>query len=265
MKENIQPVTGCGAGDTAPYIFLSGDPDRIPKITASWQDVREVCRLREYVIQTGTCEGVEMTAASTGIGGPSTGAVMEELAKLGGHTFIRIGNSGALAEDIELGDYVITTASIRDEGTSRSYVRTDYPAAAHYEVTAALASAAEASGNPWHSGVTWSVDGFYSRNKVLGGDGELISMCCGGYEQSGMNEMLLDMKAARVKNIEMESSTILTLAALFGLRAGCICTVSDRAPWPGPGQDSISINKNIEGAIQIALTAMLSMAQQNDS
>ena len=120
MKENQQPITGCGTGDTAPYVFLCGDPERVPKISAGWEDVSEVCRIREYVIHTGTCRGVRLTAASTGIGGPSSAVVLEELAKLGGQVFIRIGNSGAVADKVALGDYVITTASVRDEGTSKT-------------------------------------------------------------------------------------------------------------------------------------------------
>ncbi len=51
-----------------------------------------------------------MTAASTGIGSPSTAIMVEELAKLGTHTFIRIGNSGAIADQVQLGDYVFRPA-----------------------------------------------------------------------------------------------------------------------------------------------------------
>ena len=71
-----------------------------------------------------------------------------------------------------------------------------------------------------------------------------------------MNDCVVDCEKAGVLNVEMESATILTLAGLFGLRAGCICTVSDRTPWPGPGQDSISLNKNMDGMIIVALDAM---------
>ena len=84
-------------------------------------------------------------------------------------------------------------------------------------------------------------------------------MCFGGYEQSGQNDMLADAAKAGVKNVEMESSTVLTLASLFGLRAGCICTVSDRAPWPGPG-DFLDMDRNMDGAIQVALDAVLALA-----
>lgn len=261
-KQNVQPITGCGTGDVAAHVFLCGDPERVPKISRAWQEVREVCRLREYVVHTGLCEGVELTAASTGIGGPSTAVILEELAKLGAHTFIRVGNSGALADSVKLGDYVITTAAVRDDGTSKSYVRPEYPAAAHYEVVHSLVEAARASGHAAHVGVTWSVDGFYAVNKVLdAASGALLSMSFNGYQQSGMNERVADAKAARVLNVEMESSTVLTLASLFGLRAGCLCTVSDRTPWPGPGQDSLHLDRNMEGAIDMARRAMLNLAK----
>ena len=261
MKENQQPITGLGAGETAAHVFLCGDPARVPKISDKWDRVREVCSVREYVVHTGSVDGVEMTAASTGIGGPSTAVILEELIKLGAAVVIRVGNSGALHEDVALGDYVVTTGSIRDDGTSRSYVRNDYPAVADYRVVSALMQAAESSETPVHAGVTWSVDAFYARNKVLTPDGGLGSMCADGFEQSGMNEDLLDVKRTGALNIEMESATILTLCSLFGVQGGCICTVSDRAPWPGPGQDMISLDRNIRGAIEVAVTAMLNLAQ----
>ncbi len=253
---NVQPITGCGDGDVAPWVLVCGDPDRVPKMSSRWSEHREVCRTREFLIHTGVWEGIPLTAASTGIGGASTAVVVEELCKLGAHTLIRVGNSGALADAVELGDMVITSACVRDEGATKTYVRPDYPAAAHYTVTHALVEAAWAHGNRFHVGVTWSTDGFFSRNKVLAPDGRLQSMSVGGYQQSGMNETVVDMKRAGVLNLEMEASTLLTLASLFGRRAGCICTVSDRTPWSGPGQDALRLDENIGAAIEIAHEAI---------
>ena len=76
-----------------------------------------------------------------------------------------------------------------------------------------------------------------------------------------MNAMTQDMKAAGVKNCEMESGTILTLAGLFGLKAGCICTVSNRTPWPGPSAESLDLDRNMAGCIEIAVRAMLALAR----
>lgn len=262
-KKNAQIITGLGEGDVAPYVFLPGDPARVPKISAQWDYHEEVIRVREYVVHTGEMNGVPVTAASTGIGAPSTAIIVEELANIGAHTFIRVGNSGAIADHVELGDYVISTAAVRDEGTSKTYVAPEYPAVASYEVVQALVEAAREKKARFHTGIVVSVDGFYSRNKVYGPDKSLLTMAHGGYEQSWMNQYARDWKRARVLNVEMESGVLMTLANLFGLRAGTICTVSDRTPWSSPGQDALSLDTNIKGAIEIANAAMVALARRD--
>ncbi|HMP72091.1 MAG TPA: nucleoside phosphorylase [Kiritimatiellia bacterium] len=260
MSEHPQIISGLVRGDVGEYVFLPGDPGRVPKISEHWDDFEEVCRVREYVVHTGTKNGVRMTAASTGIGAPSTAIIMEELANVGAKTFIRVGNSGAIADKVQLGDYCIATGAVRDEGTSKSYVAPEYPAVAHYEVVQALIEAAKASGAVFHTGTVVSIDGFYARNKVIGSGGEWMTMGHGGYEQSWMNDYCRNWKRAGVLNVEMESGVIFTLAGLYGLRAGTICTVSDRTPWESPGQDAMSLDRNIHGAIEVAVSAVLKLA-----
>jgi uridine phosphorylase len=255
---DAQPITGCRPGDVAPFVFLSGDPARVERIAAGWKAPREVCRVREYRVVTGEHGGVPMTAASTGIGAPSTAILIEELAKLGAHTFLRVGNSGGLARDLELGDLVITTGAVRDDGTSRTYVVPEYPAVADWRLVAALAEAAEARGVRWHAGITWSLDAFYVRNAVLAPDGSLSSMSFRGYWTRALEERIRELQGAGVLNCEMEAGAILTLAGLFGLRAGCVCVVSDRTPWPGPA--AIDLDRNMERCIEVAHDAMRRMA-----
>jgi uridine phosphorylase len=257
---DAQPITGLRPGQVAPHVFLCGDPARVARIARSWQDVREVCAVREYRVVTGSRDGVALTAASTGIGGPSTAILVEELAKLGAHTLVRIGNSGGLAPRLELGDLVVTTGAVRDDGTSRSYVPAEYPAVAHHEVVAALLAAAAAAKARRHAGVTWSLDAFYARNAVLGADGGLASMSFGGYWTPEHETRIRTMQAAGVLNCEMEAGALLTLAGLFGLRAGCICVVSDRTPWPGPA--AIDLDRNMETCIAVATDAMLALARR---
>ena len=150
MKRNIQPITGCGEGDITPYFFLCGDPGRVAKIWPRGRRLAPTCQVPELRMSlTGRRDGVALTAASTGMGGPSTAIVVEELAKLGAQVLIRVGNGGAVADAVSIGDYVITTGSVRDDGTTRSYVIPEYPAVAHYEVVGALVKAArEAGGRP---------------------------------------------------------------------------------------------------------------------
>ena len=253
-----QPITGLRTGELAENVFLCGDPARVARISAGWSNLKEVCDLRVYRIVTGELEGVGMAAASTGIGAPSTAILVEELAKVGARTLIRVGNSGELAPDLELGDLVITTGSVRDDGTSRSYVAEQYPAVASYEVVAELVSAARARGVRYVTGLSWSFDAFYARNAVLGAGGAIESMSYQGFEAPGLARNIEAFRAARVQNMEMESGVLLTLAGLFGLRAGCICVVSDRTPWPGPAE--LDIDKNMDACIAVANDAMLKLA-----
>jgi uridine phosphorylase len=255
---DAQPITGCQPGDVAQHVFLCGDPARVPRIAATWTDTRAVCRAREFQIITGKLAGLPVTAASTGIGAPGTAVLLEELAKLGATTFIRVGNSGGLAAQLSLGDLVVTSGAVRDDGTSRSYVVPEYPAVADHRIVAALVRSAEQAGRPTHVGITWSLDAFYARNAVLDGSGGIRSMSVGGYWPSHLETRIRDMQAARVLNCEMEAGVLLTLAGIFGLRAGCICVVSDRTPWPGPAE--IDLDRNMDACIDVASRAMLALA-----
>ncbi len=259
-EEPGQPISGLRRGEAGENVFLCGDPARVERISAGWSDVREVCNVREYRIRLGELDGVQLAAASTGIGAPSTAILIEELAKVGVTTFIRVGNSGGLDPAVEVGDLVITTGAVRDDGTSTSYVTPSYPAVADYEVVSALVSAARARGVRHRIGLTWAMDAFYARNAILGADGALETMSFDGYRPPELEQRLLQMRAARVQNCEMESGILLTLANLFGLRAGCICVVSDRTPWPGPAE--LDIDKNMDACIAVAKDAMLTLAAQ---
>jgi uridine phosphorylase len=252
---DAQPITGLRPGQVAERVFLCGDPARVPRIAAGWREASEVCRRREYHVVTGSLGGVRLTAASTGIGGPSTAVLLEELVKLGAKTFLRVGNSGGLDPSLALGDLVVTTGAVRDDGTSRSYVVPEYPAVADHALVGALLAAARERGAPCRAGITWSLDAFYARNAVLAPEGGMRSMMAGGYWTRGHAERIEDMRAARVLNCEMEAGTLLTLANLFGVRAGAICVVSDRTPWPGPAE--IDLDRNMSQCIEVATAALL--------
>jgi len=152
----------------------------------------------------------------------------------------------------------VTTGAVRDDGTSRSYVDPAYPAVSDWRVVAALTEAAAAQGRTFHTGITWSIDAFYARNAVLEADGALGPMSFRNYWTPDQTQRIRAMQAAGVLNCEMESGVLLTLACLFGLRAGCICVVSDRTPWPGPSE--LDLDRNMAACIEVALEAMANLA-----
>ena len=223
MSSAERPVFGgktyhlmVGEGDVAPYVLLPGDPERVPRIAERWDEAVEVARHREYVTYTGVYGGAPVSATSTGIGGPSAAIAVEELASVGATTLIRVGSTGSIQEEVRLGDLIIAAAAVRLDGTSRQYVMPEYPAVASYEVVMALVEAAESLGVRYHVGLIASTDSFYTGQGRPG---------FSGYWQSWMDSIIPDLRRARVLSFDMETATILTLAQLFGLRAGSVCAV----------------------------------------
>ncbi|WP_423745259.1 nucleoside phosphorylase (plasmid) [Haladaptatus sp. SPP-AMP-3] len=213
---DVQYHIEVGEDDVANAVLLPGNPERVEKITQFWDSADEKAFHREYRTVTGDYDGTPISVTSTGIGSPSAAIAVEELARIGADTFVRVGSCGAIQPEMNVGDLVITTGGVRQEGTSDEYVREDYPAVADYEVVAALVAAAERLDYDYHTGITMSADSFYAGQGRPGFEGFLAE---------GGDELVSHLKAANVKNIEMEASAILTIANVYGLRAGAVCSV----------------------------------------
>ncbi len=252
MQEQL--ITRLKKGDTGKYVFLCGEPERVDRIADLLGKSTPVTSIREFNIRNADIDGTQVTVASTGVGGPSTAVLMEELANIGCHTFIRVGTSGGMGPDVQKGDFVISSAAIREDGTTPGYAWPTFPAVAHHEAILALIAGARKQGGRFHVGVTYSVDSFYAENKILEGD-ELTSMSHRGYQLPSRKNRLRDAEAMGALHIEMENSTILTLATLFGLRAGSICTVSDVVPWH-PTEEIINFEENIAECIRVGIEGM---------
>ena len=214
--DDVQYHIGLGPDDAAGSVLLPGDPERVPKITDAWDKAEEVGQHREYRTATGRYDGEPLTVTSTGIGSPSATIAVEEHAQIGSGTFLRVGSCGAIQPEMGVGDLVITTGAVRQEGTSDEYVREDYPAAADSEVVTALVTACEELGYDYHCGVTCSTDSFYAGQGRPG---------FGGFEGADADALVDELQEAGVLNFEMEAASILTVANLYGLRAGAVCTV----------------------------------------
>ena len=159
-----------------------------------------------------------------------------------------------IADGLEKGDFVIASGAVRADGTTKSYTWPEFPALASHEVVLALVDSAVRFGHKFDVGVCFSVDGFYSENKVLN-NGKVAPMSQSNYMPSFMVDRLADVKAMGVKNIEMENGTVFTLTTLMGLRAGAICTVSDVVPWH-PTEKIVDFEGNMLDCIDVAVEAM---------
>ena len=241
-EEGLQYHIRCKPGDVAEFVLLPGDPERVPWIASFWDEQREVARHREYVTYTGRYKGVPVSCTSTGIGGPAAAIAVEELLRVGASTFLRVGTTGAIQPDIEVGDIIIATGAVRLDGTSKQYVRVEYPAFAHFEVVSALIQAAESLGARYHVGIVASTDSFYTGQARPG---------YRQYEQSWMRDLIPDLQKAGVLSFEMEASTLFTLSNIYGARAGAVlAAVANRI------KNELVENAGVEMAIRVANEAV---------
>jgi uridine phosphorylase len=206
---------GLGPGELADYILLPGDPDRTARIATRFESVELEHRHREFASVTGTYRGLRVSVVSTGIGTDNMEIVVAEiLALVERPTFIRVGSSGALQPEMDPGDLVISTGSVRLETTTSWFVHDGYPAVADYEAVIALVEAAERLGHRYHVGLTATAPGFY------GAQGRPIPQLPIRYP-----DLAEEMARQRVMNFEMEASALLVLAGLARCRAGVVCAV----------------------------------------
>lgn len=157
--------TGVGPQDIGGYVIMPGDPKRCAKIAAHFDNPVLMADSREYVTYTGTIDGVKVSVTSTGIGGPSASIAIDELAKCGAHTFIRVGTCGGMQEEVMGGDVVIANGAIRMEGTSREFAPIEYPAVPDVSVMNALIDAAKQDGIRHHVGVVQCKDSFFGQHE----------------------------------------------------------------------------------------------------
>jgi uridine phosphorylase len=198
-----QPHLLVDDGDLTDLALIPGDPGRVDRIADHCDKAETIAENREYKVVNATYGDRELTICSTGIGCPSAAIAIEEMANVGVETFIRVGTTGALQSDIEIGDMIVATGAAKNEGTSKRYEDVEYPAVPDYEVLSSLVDSAEANDEEVHVGPIASDDAYYAET----------------------DEHVADWEAAGLLSVEMEAAAVFTLARRKGLRAGAICTV----------------------------------------
>ncbi len=200
-------------GELSEYILLAGDPGRVRKTAALFDEVELERSNREIATATGTYRGMRVSVMSTGMGPDNVEIVLAEVLEItDAPTFVRIGSSGALQPEIESGDLIISTGAVRMENTTDYYVHPGYPAIAHRDVVWALETACRDLGYTHHLGITATASGFYAPQ------GRAMHTLPVRYP-----DLAEELRRQRVANFDMESSALFVLSSLAGLRAGTVC------------------------------------------
>lgn len=203
--------------DGATLAIVPGDPERVKRIAELMDNPIFLASHREYTSYLAYIEGKAVVICSTGIGGPSTSIAVEELAQLGVDTFLRVGTTGAIQPQVNVGDLIVTQASVRLDGASQHFAPLEYPAVANFACTTAMVEACRDLGVEPHVGITASSDTFYpGQERYDTVSGRVARRFAGSMKE---------WQDLGVLNYEMESATLFTMCAAHGWRAGCVAGV----------------------------------------
>lgn len=213
MKRNdgTQFHIGIQDGEVGEYVILPGDPKRCKTIATYFDDAKEIADLREYTTYTGTLDGVKVSVASTGIGGPSAAIALQELVDAGAKYFIRLGTCGGMNLKVKGGDLIIATGAVRMEGTSKEYAPVEFPAVANHEIVNALIQAANENEASYHVGVVQCKDSFYGQHEP---ENMPVS-----YELENKWKAWMQLGCL---GSEMESAALFTVASYLNVKCGTI-------------------------------------------
>ncbi len=140
------------------------------------------------------------------VGAPYAVMILETLIAWGAQKVLFLGWCGAISPEVKIGDIIIPTAAVIDEGTSKHYQDSDEAVSRpSSEMTATIKSTLMKSGTPFQEGDIWSTDAIFreTREKV------------NRYQDQG------------ILAVEMELSALFTVGRFRGIDIAGILVVSD--------------------------------------
>jgi DeoD family purine-nucleoside phosphorylase len=194
-------------GDYAESCLLPGDPLRAKYIAETFlDDPEQVNGERGLLGFTGTFRGTRVSVQASGMGCPSAGIVVEELAMLGVQKILRVGTCGGLQPDLAIGDLVVALAATPADATALHLIGGEpHAPTADWELVHGAVHRAKELGKAVRVGPIVSSDVFYNPDR----------------------EQYRRWSERGILAVEMEAAMLFTLGALKKVRTGCLLIVSD--------------------------------------
>ena len=222
-------------GELSTNIITVGDPDRVDLVTDHFEKIEFKRESREFVTVTGFFRGKRLSVISTGIGTDNIDIVLNEVDALfqvdfktrklkQEHTqltFVRIGTSGALQENIPLNSFIASKKALAFDTLLQFYGSDNFEKLADwpYEleelrplITNCSPHLLESLPDDFFEGITATMPGFYAPQ---GRNFRLASAL-----SNRLDELRnVTIEGENVTNLEMETSGIYGLAQLLGHKA----------------------------------------------
>ena len=149
--------------------------------------------------------GTVALVADFGIGAPVAAVMLEDLIALGCRRVVSMGTTGGMDPTLVVGDLLVCTGAIRDEGTSHHYLPSDEPAVADAALTERVEAVLRERGEAYRTGRAWTTDAPYRETK----------------------EEVERHVADGVPVVEMEAAALFAVGQVRGAQVASLLVVSD--------------------------------------
>jgi uridine phosphorylase len=191
--------------DVGKYAIVPGPKDRLEVLLKKIENPVKNFSFMEYTMYTGNFEGIRVTAINGGRFSTDTSITTEVMCNAGIQNIIRIGTCGSLDENIKVGDLFVVDNIIRGDGVTPYYVDRDFKTVADKKIADTLYDVAKGMGVNVHRGTCWTTDALLRETR----------------------EIVEAKRKEGAKAVDMVSSTLLTIAQTYKIKAGSILAVSD--------------------------------------
>ncbi|MDO8661772.1 MAG: hypothetical protein Q7K98_00930 [Candidatus Omnitrophota bacterium] len=191
--------------DVAKYAIVPGPRDRLDVLIKKIENPVRNFSFMEYTMYTGTYQGIKVTAINGGRFSTDTSITTEVICNAKIENIIRVGTAGSLDENIKVGDLFVVDEVIRGDGVTPYYVDKNFKTVADKQIADTLYGIGKDMGLNIHRGKAWTTDALLRETR----------------------EIVEAKRKEGARAVDMVSSTLLTIAQTYNIKAGSILAVSD--------------------------------------
>ena len=241
-REVVSPWAGIEKAPERCLIVLTGISREYAEKLLEDVEIKEACT---YVYRAfiGEYQGRKICVLNPYFGAPASVFALELAIASGGKHFIVVGEAGAIKKGVHVGDVILPTWSLREEGTSYHYMPPEYVPRPSGKLLRKLGEAIKGGRgkktfNIFEGGI-WTTDALFRETK------DKVER----YAKRG------------ILGVEMESSALMTVATFRGVELAVALAVSDELygeKW-NVGFGSEKLKKTEETLVRSALEVLASL------
>jgi AMP nucleosidase len=202
IRQTLERYTNCALEDFCDHVLITNFKRYIQRFQEKTKGHSSEGNFRIVNARDLNCTMIDF-----GIGSPQAALVINCLAYLDNlKSVIMLGMCGGIDDILDRGDFLVPSAAIRGEGTSRHYMPPEFPAIPASSVNLYCIGAVRKLGLTPHCGIVYTTD-----RRLWEFDEDFVE----------------SLRSHRILAIEMELATLFTVAYRYEVPIGSIMLVSD--------------------------------------